>query len=182
MAQMSTLLPNEIPPIGTWTLSKTGALNENCWLFLYNLAQHVLGTQGSTSSVTAIQVLTDVDSDAQTTDFLSFDARITALEQQLAIPQDPVPSLTQSVPEDLPPANHRAQPVWSVIVGASPFVYTAQYNGILLITGGTVSAISLNRGAGFLSTGLTVGVIPVRQRDQVQITWSGVPTVTFYPN
>ena len=179
---MSTLLPNQIPPIGTWTLSKTGTLNENCWLFLYNLAQHVLGTQGNTSSVTAVQVLTDVDSDAQTTDFLSFATRITALEQQLDTPQDPSASPVQSVPEDLPPANPRAQPIWAISVGASPFVYTAPFNGILLITGGTVSAISLNRGAGFLTTGLTVGIVPMRRQDQVQVTWSGLPAMTFYPD
>jgi hypothetical protein len=179
---VANLLPNQIPPITVPLLDKNGGMELNWWLFLYNLAQHVLGTQGSTSSVTAVQVLTDVDSDAQTTDFLSFDARITALEQQLAAPQDPAASPVQGVPEDLPPATSRAQPIWAVSVGASPFVFTAPFDGILVVTGGTVSAISLNRGAGFLSTGLTVGVIPVRQRDQVQITWSGVPTVTFYPN
>jgi hypothetical protein len=179
---MANLLPQQIPPITVPLLDKSGGMELNWWLFFYNLAQHVLGTQGNTPVVTAIQVLTDVDSDAQTTDFLSFATRITALEQQMDTPQDVPPSSVQSVPEDFPPANPRAQPIWAISVGASPFVYTAPFNGILLITGGTVSAISLNRGAGFLTTGLTVGIVPMRRQDQVQVTWSGLPAMTFYPD
>lgn len=163
-------------------MDKSGQMNVNWWLFLYNMSEQVLGNQNATANPTAVQLLTDADLEAETSDYLPLVARISALEQQLGIPQDAPQSSAQPIPEDLPPANPRAQPIWAISVGASPFATTAPFDGILLITGGTVSAISLNRGAGFLTTGLTSGIVPVRRSDQVQVTWSGLPTMTFYPN
>lgn len=68
----------------------------------------------------------------------------------------------------------------SVTVGASPFAYQATQKGFLVITGGTVSAISITR-TGTYSTGITAGIVPVSLADIVTVTWSGKPTMTFFP-
>jgi hypothetical protein len=68
----------------------------------------------------------------------------------------------------------------SITVGASPFAYTAQNNGHVVVTGGTVSAISLTR-VSVHATGLTAGLVPVGNKDVVTVTYSAAPTMTFIP-
>ena len=69
----------------------------------------------------------------------------------------------------------------AITVSASPFAYTAQSNGNVLVTGGTVSAISLTRVSAH-ATGLTAGFIPVDNKDIVTVTYSSLPTMTFIPS
>ena len=68
----------------------------------------------------------------------------------------------------------------AITVTASPFSYTAQSNGHVLVTGGTISAISLTRVSAH-ATGLTAGFIPVGNKDMVTVTYSVLPTMTFIP-
>jgi hypothetical protein len=68
----------------------------------------------------------------------------------------------------------------SITVTGSPFSYTAQSNGHVLVTGGTVSAISLTRVSAH-ATGLTAGLIPVGNKDVITVTYSVLPTMTFIP-
>jgi len=68
----------------------------------------------------------------------------------------------------------------TVTVGASPFTYTAPLAGNLLVKGGTVSAVQLTRTATVL-TGLTAGFFPLAAADQLTITYTGLPTMVFYP-
>jgi hypothetical protein len=75
----------------------------------------------------------------------------------------------------VPAANESA-----VTVGASPFTYTAPSNGALLVTGGTVSEIALQRQSSY-NLGITTGYIPVAADDEVTITFTGAPTVVFFP-
>lgn len=68
----------------------------------------------------------------------------------------------------------------SVAVGASPFTYVAPDNGKLVIQGGTVSLIELGRKGSFVTVGLVAGVTPVVKGDQVRITYTVPPTLTFF--
>lgn len=67
--------------------------------------------------------------------------------------------------------------------GASPFAYTALAEGLVTVVGGTVSAISITRGATVVPTGVTAGSFPVSQGDIVTVTYSVVPTsMNFIPS
>jgi hypothetical protein len=185
----STILPNQIPPIDTWTLNAKGWLNQNCWLFLYNLAEQILGNQNNTSQPTAIQLLADSDTDASTTDPLPLFQRVANLESQQGIEPEQYASilavqaaLQWSQSDLLPDPPHQAQPIVTITPGASPYTYTAAFDGTLLITGGVVSSIVLSRGAGNVTTGLTDGILPMRRQDQVTVTYGTVPAMSFFPN
>lgn len=66
-------------------------------------------------------------------------------------------------------------------VGGSPFTYTAPSAGHVLVSGGTVSAISLTRGRTTIATGMTSGFVPVSAGDAVTVTYTVAPAVTFLP-
>lgn len=68
----------------------------------------------------------------------------------------------------------------TVTLGATPYTYTAPSGGFLLVRGGTVTAIQLTRSLTTL-TGLTSGLFPLSQGDQLTITYTVLPTVIFYP-
>lgn len=67
-----------------------------------------------------------------------------------------------------------------ITVGASPFTYQAQQKGFVIVTGGTVSSIQFQR-VNTYATGQTAGVFPLSFADQLTVTWSGKPTMTFVP-
>jgi predicted Rossmann-fold nucleotide-binding protein len=71
-------------------------------------------------------------------------------------------------------------PLAGVAVGASPFTYVAQDSGRLVVQGGTVSLIELGRKGTFVTTGITTGVIPVSRGDSVRVTYTVLPTLTFF--
>lgn len=73
------------------------------------------------------------------------------------------------------------RPIAPVDVGASPFVYTAFTIGHIFITGGTVSAISLERSGVALAVPADI-FIPVAANDTVTVTYSGLPDMTFIPS
>jgi hypothetical protein len=68
----------------------------------------------------------------------------------------------------------------SITVGASPFAYQATQKGFVVVTGGTVSNIQITR-TGTYTTGQTSGVFPLSLADILTVTWSGKPTMTFFP-
>jgi hypothetical protein len=68
----------------------------------------------------------------------------------------------------------------SITVTASPFTYTATRKGFAIVTGGTVSNIQIGRVA-FYTTGQTFGTFTLALGDMLKITYSGIPTVTFFP-
>ena len=63
----------------------------------------------------------------------------------------------------------------------SPFTYTAPQAGQLIVSGGTVSAITYSRSGTFYATGQTAGMFSLSARDQLQITYSSAPTLTWAP-
>lgn len=74
-------------------------------------------------------------------------------------------------------------PPVAITVTASPFVYTnsAGMKGTVVLSGGTVSLIEIQRPpAGFLVEGETSGQFFLAPGDQVRVTYSVVPTMTFF--
>ncbi len=69
----------------------------------------------------------------------------------------------------------------SVTPGASPYTYTAAAVGNLLISGGTISAISIGRGTGSATVQIAAPFIPLDKADTVTITYSAAPTLTWIP-
>ena len=70
----------------------------------------------------------------------------------------------------------------TITVGGSPFSYTATGNGMVIVSGGTVSLVQFSRdGTTFLSVGFTAGIVPVRKKDIVRVTYTVAPTMTFVP-
>ena len=103
----------------------------------------------------------------------------------------PLPNLTSALVDKLgklvPPWNswfqqfsQPAPAVQAITLSGSPFSYTANNNGTLIVSGGTVSAISLVRGAVSipLSTVRPIAV-PISIGDIITITYTVVPTVQF---
>lgn len=70
----------------------------------------------------------------------------------------------------------------AVVVGTSPYTFTAPRSGCVVISGGTVSLVQLGRAGTFLSTGLITGIIPVSPNDQITVTYVVAPTITFLPS
>lgn len=68
----------------------------------------------------------------------------------------------------------------ALVLGASPYAYTAPAKGFLIIRGGTVSAVEFTRSQTTL-TGQTQGIFPMAQGDTLTITYSVLPTVTWVP-
>lgn len=69
----------------------------------------------------------------------------------------------------------------SITPTGSPFVYTAPGEGVVAISGGTVSAASLVRLGVSVALRSTATAVPVSSGDQVSITYSSAPVVTFIP-
>lgn len=68
----------------------------------------------------------------------------------------------------------------AVIVGLSPTSFRATQRGQLLVTGGTVSSITVTRKNTY-TPGANSGYFPMSPGDVITITYSGLPTVTFFP-
>lgn len=74
-----------------------------------------------------------------------------------------------------------APAVMGIELTGSPFSITPNALGTLIITGGTISNITLTRGNVYINlTGEKI--IPIRLTDTVTITYSVLPTVQFLPN
>lgn len=74
-------------------------------------------------------------------------------------------------------------PTTSITVGTSAFTYTAAQVGIVFVQGGTVSKIEFSRDGGttLIDTGATSGPFYLKNQDQVKVTYSSKPTMTFVP-
>lgn len=68
----------------------------------------------------------------------------------------------------------------TIVVGTSPFQYQAGEPGTLVLTGGTVSNVSLIRGRDSVNLGTPKSVLLMIQ-DIAQITYSVIPTLQFLP-
>ena len=133
----------------------TVRIEQNWWLFLYNLSQNVLG--GGTASglpASALIELGGVDSDANDTDAISLRSPIGNLQEQTPTDQAEVDAFALRRPVSnalllaqddlLPTPVPRAQPVANIAVGASPYTYTAPFHGHCGDYGGDSQCHSLN--------------------------------------
>lgn len=68
----------------------------------------------------------------------------------------------------------------ATVTGASPFSFTAPSDGIVFVSGGTVSLIEYARTA-FFATGATAGPFFVFKGDILRVTYTVVPTIHFVP-
>jgi hypothetical protein len=189
----SSTLPDQIPPQATpwsYTDSNGDQVVEIHWyLFLYGLWIQVSSLIAGGAVLSPAVNIPMIDSDVFDTDSLL--AVRQAINTQLLIGADAdagptlrdlANALKLSLEDLLPDPIPRAQPAAVVTVGASPFTFTATFNGVLAISGGTVSAVALIRQGVTVPTGATAGLIPVSRLDQVQITYTVAPTVNFLPS
>lgn len=72
-------------------------------------------------------------------------------------------------------------PIAPATVGASPWSFTASGAGNLVISGGTVSAVTLRRGGVSASFGAQ-RTIPMVNNDVATVTFTGSPTANFIPS
>lgn len=66
-----------------------------------------------------------------------------------------------------------------VTPGASPYTYLTLDAGRAILKGGTVSLVEVGRGGTFVDVGVVAGCIPMSRGDQIRITYTVVPTMTF---
>jgi hypothetical protein len=172
-----SLLPGEIlppsEPIGTTADGQPVQLSKLWWLLFYNVVKNSIGA-GIPDE--AIEVFSSNELDA------SYPEQVrevdTSRELLDVFVLTPVSTDTDVVLPDVPA---QAQPAKSITPGASPYVYTAAFDGTVAVTGGTVSAITITRQGTSVATGITTGLIPLSRLDQLQVTYSVAPTMTFLP-
>lgn len=183
-----SLLPQAMPPQSTPLGTVKGGvvtIERHWWLLLYNL---VLNAFGSGMSAQDAFALDQVDVDVSAADTAALARRVAngaLLEFDDAAPGTATALATRALllaaDELLPDSKGAAQPLASITVGASPFSYTAMKDGYALISGGTVSAVSLTRHGTAVSTP-TTGFIPTARGDVISVTYSAAPTMTFVPS
>ena len=192
MVNRSGLLPGQIPPqtIPLVEQSPTGEMivDINWYLYFYNLGKiSLMGPSGSIPMSASVNIAL-IDSDVVDSDAAQAPRQI--LNAMLLQPdQDIGPTLRDMqnallLAQDgwLFDAIPAAQPVATITVGASPFTYTAQFNGAVSVSGGTVSAIAVIRQGATVATGMTAGMIPLSRLDQIRITYTGIPVAVFLPS
>lgn len=85
-------------------------------------------------------------------------------------------SLYNAVTQGLPQAEATITPT------ASPFAYQAVIRGQLHVSGGTVSAIEFSRdGTTYYNTGVTSGFVQMDVGDFARVTYTVLPTLTYFP-
>lgn len=183
------ILPADVP-IGTVTPDGNVIMAHDWWLFLFNLGLQTLGT-GAGLPADSLLDLEGADTDAIDADAIALrqgisNALIQAMQpQDVVVSSNDIPDIARALllTQDavLPDPSALAQPVSVLTVGASPFTYTAPFAGTVAVTGGTVSAIAIIRQGATVATGLVTGLIPASRGDQVRVTYSALPTMTFIP-
>lgn len=68
-----------------------------------------------------------------------------------------------------------------VTVTASPFTYTPTADGLLIVSGGTVTKQEYKRGAAYVEVGQLNSMLLVLAGDALRVTYSVAPTITFIP-
>lgn len=93
--------------------------------------------------------------------------------------------VTQSLTSDslgemvLQPAERPTSAAETVTPEASPYTFTANGDGFLIVQGGTVSRIDFIRLASTVQIGVVAGLFPVQLGDGIKVTYTVVPTITF---
>lgn len=85
------------------------------------------------------------------------------------------------LPAQTQPTGVQRLPLEVPTIGASPDTYTALRDGFIVISGGTVSDLSLVRDGTSTSLGITTGVVPMAMFDRIVTTHAGAPLAVFIP-
>ena len=187
-----SLLPTQIPPQTTAFTSANAQgqqiVDINWYLFLYNLWKNVLNSPAGSVALPPSVFIPINDSDVIGVDSLQT-PRLAVNTTLLQMDPDVGPSLrdmanamaiaaddllTDPIPSSRPPV--------TVTPGLSPFTYTALAQGYLSVTAGTVTSVSITRQGVTVPVGMLTGLFPASRLDQIQITYTVVPTVVFLPN
>lgn len=87
----------------------------------------------------------------------------------------------QTRTETLPSAGQAASAI-QLLPAASPFTYSAPFNGVLFASGGGIEAMTIRRGIGpAWKVGGFYGGVPLRRSDVLSITYLSAPTLVFFP-
>ena len=68
----------------------------------------------------------------------------------------------------------------AITLGPTPATFQATANGSVLVSGGTVSALSLTRNNAY-NLGMTSGLIPLSIGDILTINYTGAPVCIWFP-
>lgn len=68
-----------------------------------------------------------------------------------------------------------------VIPSGTGYVFTAPSNGLIAISGGTVSLVEYGRGDTFFDAGIASGPISMASGDKIRLTYVLAPAITFLP-
>lgn len=186
-----SLLPGQIlppdVPIGKADGNGNVTINHDWWLLWYNISLQVLGN-GSGLPADALIDLESADTDAIDADAIALRRPVSNLETSqgdYTPSSSELPDIARALllaqDDLLPDPIPQAQPVVNVIPSSSPFTYTATINGQLCVAGGSVSQLQIVRQGTAVVTGLTTGLVVVSRLDQVVVTYSSSPTLTFLP-
>lgn len=148
MSGLPTQIPQQsVPLIQDDTGSKPMVMDVNWYLWAYNISKAVLGTgqDGGGTPSSPYDALDAANLFAQSADVSQAYRRISNLSALIGV---------GALPEPAPVA----QPVQIVTPGVSPFIYTALANGVLSVTGGAVSAVSIIRQGVTVATGITSSI------------------------
>ena len=186
------VLPGQIPPqtIPLVEESPTGEMitNINWYLYFYTLGKQVLMSASGAIPFSPSTSIALIDSDVVDSDAMQAPRQI--LNAMLLQPDADIgPSLRDVqnallLSQDglLPDAIPAAQAIATITAGASPFAYTAQFNGSAAVSGGTVSAIAIIRQGNTVATGMTSGLFPLSRLDQLRVTYTVAPVIVFLPS
>lgn len=72
--------------------------------------------------------------------------------------------------------------VQSVTVGTSPTNFSARASGTMLVDGGTVTGITMQRGSVTTALPLLTALFPLSAGDSASVAFSAAPTITFIPS
>lgn len=188
----SNTLPDQIPPQSTpWSYTDANGdqvVEIHWYLFLYGLWIQVGSLIAGGAVLSPAVNIPMIDSDVFDTDSLLATRQVLNVQALLGLDPDAAPTLRDlsnafalTIDGPLQDPAPRAQPAAAVTVTASPFTFTAPFNGAVAVAIGTVSAIALIRQGVSVPVGVVAGLIPVSRLDQVQITYTVAPTVNFLP-
>ncbi|UIY58094.1 hypothetical protein [Burkholderia cepacia] len=182
MANLQANVPLiDVPPIDL----KTGKWNEAWFLFLIQLFRRTGGTGGGDGQLTIGDVLAleETFAAAAPVDSSLTEMQLAPVSMQNSITEQTFAAATSSDSMSemvsAPVSNtDYSQGALSVALGASPATYKATYRQGFYITGGTVSALSVQRGSTTLTLNTGTNLLELSIGDQVNVTYSSAPSVT----
>ena len=83
-------------------------------------------------------------------------------------------------PGEMQAALSTAPAIQTVAVTASPFTFIASDPGRVIVRGGTVSLVEVERYGVFVDMGIIAGPIPMSRGDSIRVTYIVAPTMNYF--